>query len=46
MPPELVASQRSVKIMVPAAAANTEIGFQNKIITVNEGMVSDFSQYI
>ena len=37
-PPEIIQSQSVAKIEVPAEAANSVVGFENTLITVNEGM--------
>ena len=37
-PPEIIQGQSVVKIEVPAEAANSVVGFENTLITVNEGM--------
>ena len=36
--PEIIQSQSVAKIEVPAEAANSVVGFENTLITVNEGM--------
>ena len=37
-PPEIIQGQSVAKIEVPAEAANSVVGFENTLITVNEGM--------
>lgn len=37
MPPQLIAGKTTTKVFVPPEAANSEVGFQNEIISVEEG---------
>ena len=37
-PPEIIQGQSVAKIDVPAEAANSMVGFENTLITVNEGV--------
>ena len=41
MPPELVAASRVTRIVVPAPAANSQVGFMYTVLTIDESEYHD-----